>query len=153
VLYTVPVKGFSACSDVVPSHGISLSPDEHEVYLMDGCNSYVHVFDVSGLPALPPVQVADIRLSHQVGGTSEPGCAYDCGREGWVLHSGDGRYVLVGDDGDVIDTSTRGIVANIATLYDTRKFIEIDWENGTPAFTTNRYGLGYVGAPIKPPAP
>lgn len=153
VLYTVPINGFSSCNYVVPSHGISLSPNEKEVYVMDGCNSYVHVFDVSGLPGSAPLQVADIKLSNKVGGTSEPGCAYDCAREGWVLHSGDGQYVFVGDDGDVINTSTRQLVANVPTLYNTRKFIEIDWQNGQPIFTTNRYGLGYVTTPLPSPTP
>ncbi len=53
VLYTVPVKGFSS-NAAVPAHGISLSPDEKEVYLIDDGNSYAHVFDVSGLPSNGP---------------------------------------------------------------------------------------------------
>src|SRR2546429_5293517 len=31
-------------------------------------------------------------------------CAYDCLGDGWLHHSLDGRYVFVGDSGDVIDT-------------------------------------------------
>jgi DNA-binding beta-propeller fold protein YncE len=42
----------------------------------------------------------------------------------------DGRYVFVGDVGDVIDTSTRAVVANLPALYDTRNMIEIDWTDG-----------------------
>jgi len=145
VMYTVPVTGFSnQGSMLIPDHGISLSPDEKEIYLIDGVNSYVHVFDVTGLPKTAPKQVADIKLSRPIAGQSESSCAYDCGKEGWMLHSSSGRYVFVGDTGDVIDTRTRQIVANISTLQNTRKYIEIDWRNGRPSFTTNRYGLGYV---------
>ena len=41
VLYTVPIKGFTAPPESNPSHGISLSPDEKEIYVMDSANSYL----------------------------------------------------------------------------------------------------------------
>jgi DNA-binding beta-propeller fold protein YncE len=154
VLYTVPVKGFTAPPGSNSSHGISLSPDEKEVYVIDTANSYVHVFDVSGLPGTAPKQVADIPLRSMTG--NESPCLYDCNREGWVLHSGDGRFVWIGDSGDVIDTSTRKSITNLDTLFNTRKFLEIDWANGVPVFTTSRYGLGYVtssGGPTPTPSP
>jgi len=47
-----------------------------------------------------------------------------------LYHSLDGRYVFVGDVGDVIDTSTHAVLANLPALYDTRKMIEIDWVGG-----------------------
>ena len=144
VLYTVPIKGFAwnRSGSSAPSHGISLSPDEKEVYVMDSPNSYVHVFDVSGVPASAPVQVADIKVTSMAG--NESGCAYDCLKEGWLQHSRDGRFVYVGDSGDVIDTATRKSVITLPTLANTRKMIEIDWQNGVPIFTTSRSGLGYV---------
>jgi len=153
VLYTIPVKGFTAPPGSNPSHGISLSPDEKEVYVIDTANSYVHVFDVSGLPGTAPKQVADIPLRSMTG--NETPCLYDCNREGWVLHSGDGRFVWIGDSGDVIDTSTRKSIVNLDTLFNTRKFLEIDWANGVPVFTTSRYGLGYAtgGQPTPTPSP
>lgn len=154
VLYTVPIKGFTAPPGSNPSHGITLSPDEKEVYVMDSANSYVHVFDVSGLPGTAPKQVADIPLRSMAG--SESPCLYDCQKEGWVLHSRDGKYVFVGDSGDVIDTATRKSIANLNTLDNTRKYIEIDWANGVPIFATSRHGLGYVtssGGPTPTPSP
>ncbi len=146
VLYTVPIQGFSwnpATSASCPSHGISLSPDEKELYVMDSPNSYVHVFDVSGVPSSPPKQVADIRLTRSMAGYESP-CAYDCRKDGWLQHSRDGRFVYVGDSGDVIDTATRKSVTDLSTLYNSRKMLEIDWQNGVPIFTTSRSGLGYV---------
>jgi DNA-binding beta-propeller fold protein YncE len=145
VLYNVPFQGFSYPSGIfpyAPSHGISLSPDETEIYVIDQPNSYVHVFDVRGLPGSPPTQVADIPIASMSG--SDSPCTYDCQREGWLLHSRDGRFVLVGDSGDVIATATRKIVANLAPLANTRKYLEIDWQNGVPIFTTSRSGRGYV---------
>src|SRR2546421_6187543 len=144
VLYTVPIKGFSwnGSGPSAPSHGISLSPDEKELYVMDSPNSYVHVFDVSGVPASPPQQVADIKITSMAGDESD--CAYDCLKDGWLQHSSDGRFLYVGDSGDVIDTATRKSITYLSALANMRKMLEIDWQNGLPIFTTSRSGLGYA---------
>jgi len=146
VLYTERVAGFSAPPNpdvTAPSHGISLSPDEKEIWIIDAPNSAVHLFDVSGLPGSPPMQVADLPLSRPMTGLEDP-CTYDCNRDGWVQHSRDGRYVFVGDSGDVFDTAKRQVVINLDPLYNTRKHLEIDWQDGQPVSTTSRYGLGYL---------
>src|SRR5260370_34052411 len=78
---------------------------------------------------------------------NESDCAYDCLKDGWIQHSKDGRFVYVGDSGDVIDTATRKSVITLPTLSNTRKMLEIDWQNGVPIFTTSRSGLGYVTNP------
>jgi DNA-binding beta-propeller fold protein YncE len=135
VLHTVPVPGFSfdpATFKRTPNHGISISPDERELYLIDTPNGYVHVFDISGLPDVAPHDVADIKLAHP-----PP-------NDGWLLHSRDGRYVYVGRAGDVIDTTTREVVSYLAPLRQTADFLEIDWQDGAPVATTSRYGVGYV---------
>jgi hypothetical protein len=67
-------------------------------------------------------------------------------REGWVLHSRDGKFVYVGNSGDVIDTSLRKVVAYVPGLNISRIYCEIDWQHGAPILTTNRYGVGYIGA-------
>jgi hypothetical protein len=144
VLYTARVTGFSAKSAfTTPSHGISLSPDEREVYVIDTANAYVHVFDVSRVPASEPSQVASIELSADFSG-EEAGCGTGwCGRIGWLQHSRDGRFVYVGDGGDVIDTTTRRVVATLPSLRETRKMLEIDWKDGVPVAATPREGIGY----------
>ncbi len=148
VLYTVPVSGSFPYTPgqpgpSSPSHGISLSPDEKEVWVIDQPNDYVHVFDVSGLPAVAPTQVADIKLTRLMTGT-QVGCTYDCLREGWLQHTLDGRFVVVGDSGDIIETATRRSVANLEPLYNSRVFLEIDWSNGVPVASSTRSGMGYV---------
>lgn len=152
ILYTVPVNGFTAPAGSTSAHGISISPDEKELYLIDTPNSYVHVFDISGLPATAPKQVANIKLSLPMSGSETP-CIYDCGKEGWLLHIGDGRYVVVGDSGDIIDTTTRTVAYHLDSVNNTRKFLEIDWQNGQPIFTTTRQGMGYVGVPASTALP
>jgi DNA-binding beta-propeller fold protein YncE len=147
VLYTQTFPGFSwnpaSFAPSAPSHGISLSPDEREVWVIDAPNSSVHVFDVSGLPSRAPRLVATVHLSASITGEERP-CAYDCARDGWIQHSRNGRYVYVGDSGDVIDARTFRIVANLPALRETRKMLEIDWRNGRPVATTSRQGVGYV---------
>ncbi len=126
-----------------PSHGISLSPDERELYVVDWPD-YVHVFDVSGVPAAAPEQVADIALTPSMNHQESP-CLYDCLADGWLQHSRDGRFVYVGDQGDVIDTATRRAVTNLSALANTRKMLEIDWRDGVPVFAANaRASVGYV---------
>jgi len=148
VLYTVSPKGFGYDSKSfplsTPSHGISLSPNERQLYLLDAANNYVHVYDVSRVPAAAPRRIADIKLTKPIAGKDSP-CASDlCDRFGWLQHSRSGRYVYVGDSGDVIDTLTRHSVLNLEPLHNTRKMIEIDWRNGVPVFTTSRIGIGRV---------
>ncbi len=152
LLYTVPVKGFTAPAGSTSAHGITLSPDEKELYLIDTPNSYVHVFNISGLPKTAPTQVANIPLSPAMGGTESP-CIYDCGKEGWLTTVADGRYVVVGDSGDIINTTTRKIAYYLPSVNNTRKFLEIDWQNGQAIFTTTRQGMGYVGVPAGTPLP
>ncbi len=136
VLYTTTIQkpAGRSCSHSggAPSHGVSLSPDNTQLYVVDYTCDSVDVFDVTGLPASAPRQVADIPLT-----------AYAA--EGWVLHSRDGKYVFVGDDGDVVNTATRGVVAkSLADLRNSRRVVEVDWQNGQPSLTTGRHGLGYT---------
>jgi len=146
VLFTVPVPGFSVPSSFggdTADHGISLSPDEKEIYLIDTANAYVHVFDVSGLPSVEPSLIANVPLTTTFTGNQSP-CLYDCGREGWIRHTLDGKYVLVGDSGNVISTSTRLVVGTLPQLFNTRVYVGIDWQNGLPISTSTRQGKGYV---------
>ena len=142
----------SQCASA-PSHGISLSPDEKEIYVIDQPNSYVHVFDVSGISQnIAPTKVADIALQNPMRG-NESSCAYDCLKDGWIHHSLDGRFVYVGDAGDVISTATRTVVATLPQMANTRKMIEIDWQNGRPIATSTRTGVGRVTGQGPPSTP
>jgi hypothetical protein len=76
----------------------------------------------------------------------ESPCAYDCARDGWIQHSRSGRFVYVGDSGDVFSASTYRPVAYLPAMRESRKHIEIDWRDGVPVDTTSRSGLGYVTA-------
>jgi DNA-binding beta-propeller fold protein YncE len=147
VLYTQSFPGFSwsaaSFAPSAPSHGISLSPNERQVWVMDAPNGYVHAFDVSALPGRGPRLLRNIRLSHPMSGEESP-CSYDCARDGWIQHSLDGRFVYVGDSGDVFDARTFRRVTYLEALRNTRKMLEIDWRGGAPVATSSRQGLGHV---------
>lgn len=135
-----------------PSHGISLSPDERQLWVIDTPNAYVHVFDVSGVPDRRPRPIADIRMSDAFAG-DQAQCSYDCVRDGWLQHSLSGCLVFVGDSGDVLSTRTFRQVGYIPALRDSRQFLEIDWRGGRPVATTTRSGLGRVTGPRRPRPP
>lgn len=104
-----------------PSHGIKITPDQKEIWMVDGVYGYVYVFDITQ-PA--PNQIAAIPLF--AGPTERP-------HPGWVSFSIDGRFAYP-DGGAVIDTTTKTVVARIPT---TEKLIEIDFD-GTRAVAAGR---------------
>ena len=146
ILYTVDLTrlGFanSLQGPTAPSHGIALSPDERRLAVIDWPHNMVHIFDVSGLPASVPRNLADIAIKSMH--HNESPCAYDCGGDGWLDYSRDGRFLYVADSGDVIDTASNRITANLPALYETRKMLEVDFQNGTTSFIpANRDCVGY----------
>jgi sugar lactone lactonase YvrE len=127
-----------------PSHGVSLSPDEKQLYVIDAVNKEVRVYDVSRVSeGVAPSQLGVIPVAGLTG--TETTCAYDCGRDGWLQHSLDGRFVYVGDSGEVIETATRKVLTTLPALLNTRKSLEIDWSGGAPIATSGRTGVGYSG--------
>lgn len=147
VLYSVDLTqlGFpdSPTGPSAPSHGIALSPDEKTLAVLDWPNDYVHLFNVTGVPSSAPKRTTDIKFTRSMH-HDEAGCAYDCAADGWLEYSRDGRFLYVGDVGDVIDTATNKAVTNIDTLYQTRKMLEVDFQGGSVVFVpNNRASVGY----------
>jgi YVTN family beta-propeller protein len=125
---------------IAPSHGITISPDNKEVYVMDSCVDTIRAYTATD----DPQPVAAVALTHKIHGGNEQACAWDCGKDGWVTHSRDGKYVYVGDSGDVIDTTTHAVTAYIDLLANCRHgFIEMDWDHGKIVGTATHVGLGY----------
>ncbi len=97
-----------------PSHGINLTPNQKEVWMVDGVYGYVYVYDVT---QMPPKQTASIAIFRDPKEQPHPG---------WITFSIDGRYAYP-DGGAVIDTATKKVAAWIPT---SEKLIEVDFENG-----------------------
>jgi hypothetical protein len=126
-----------------PSHGIALSPDEKTLYVIDAVHKAIQFYDVSKVrEGVAPKAIAVVAVSGLSG--SESPCVYDCTRGGWLQLSLDGRYLFVGDSGEVIETSTHNVIATLPALAQTKKSIEVDWREGVPIATSGRTGVGYV---------
>jgi DNA-binding beta-propeller fold protein YncE len=144
-LFTVSFAPFpSGYQFSTASHGIALTPDEKQAYVIDTINKEVRVYDVSRVAeGVAPTQLGVVPVAG-LSGTESP-CAYDCGRGGWIQASIDGRFMFVGDSGEVIETATRKVLASIPTLLNTKVSIEVEWANGVPVATSTRSGVGKVG--------
>jgi DNA-binding beta-propeller fold protein YncE len=105
-----------------PSHGVNIRPDQKEVWVVDGVYGYVYAYDVT---VMPPRFVAAVPLFDDPKERPHPG---------WVSFSLDGKYAYP-DDGGVIDTATKQVVARIPT---SEKLIEIDFRSGKPVKAEHR---------------
>lgn len=110
-----------------PSHGIGLTPDESELWLCDGHNQAVHIFDNT---QNPPKQVATIAVRDQ---------------PGWVSFSMDGRHAYP-STGEIFDTRTKQLVT---TLTDetgrqvaSEKVVEIVVDGTKPMRAGDQFGVG-----------
>ena len=135
-LYSVPVQNFPWQEPAVgvQSHGVALTPNEKEVWVLDSYNKYVHVFDVSGLPSRAPVQVADIDVKDTADASNYPK---------WINFTRDGRYAQI-STGHIINVATRTIVTK---LDNTRYYLQVDLQGSEPVAAYSRYGVGYGGVP------
>ena len=143
-LFTVSFAPFpSGYQFSTASHGIALTPDEKQAYVIDTIDKEVRVYDVSRVAeGVAPTQLGAVPVAG-LSGTESP-CAYDCTRGGWIQASIDGRLMFVGDSGEVIETATRKVLTSIPTLLNTKVSIEVEWANGVPVATSTRSGVGKV---------
>ncbi len=131
-LHRVVVEGFNI-GEVkrhnCPSHGIGLTPDEKELWVCDGANNRVHVFDNT---VMPPVQKTSILLKDM---------------PGWITFSLDGKYAYP-STGDVIDVKTRKIIASLEDQnyndVQSEKMVEIHFGGGKAVAAGDQFGLGQV---------
>jgi hypothetical protein len=131
VLHKVEVTGFEkgpVKRHGCPSHGVGLTPDEKELWLADGHNERMHIFDAT---VMPPKQVATIKLRDQ---------------PGWVTFSLDGRYAYP-STGEVIDTKTRKILVSLSDekgrVVQSEKVVEIVKDDaGHIVRTGDQFGVG-----------
>ena len=110
-----------------PSHGIALSPDEKELWLADGHNSAVHVFDLTGAS---PRQTATITVRDQ---------------PGWITWSLDGKHVWP-STGEIVDAKTKKIVARLTDeqqrMVQSEKVIEVVFNGARVVRTGDQFAIG-----------
>ncbi len=110
-----------------PSHGIGLTPDEREIWVSDGHNKAMHVFDNT---VSPPKQTTTIKLRDQ---------------PGWVTFSLDGRHAYP-STGEVFDTRTKKLVAALedetGRQIGSEKLVEIVFDGQKPVRNGDQFGIG-----------
>ena len=114
-----------------PSHGVGLTPDESEVWVTDGANSRLHIFDNRRLSATnAPRYITSLEVRDQ---------------PGWVTFSLDGKLAYP-STGDVIDVATKKIVAQLTdetgAAVQSEKLLELDFLGGVPIRAGDQFGLG-----------
>lgn len=100
---------------------------------MDSCVDTIRAYTATD----DPQPIAAVSLTHKIHGGNEQDCSWDCGKDGWVTHSRDGKYVYVGDSGDVIDTATHTVATYIDLLSNSR-LATSRWTGATARSSTRR---------------
>ena len=110
-----------------PSHGIALTPDEKELWVVDGANNAVHVFDST---VMPPRQTSSVTLRDS---------------PGWISFSMDGRYAY-SSTGEIIDAASKKIVAALqdeaGRQVQSEKMLDLAIANGRVVRAGNQFGVG-----------
>lgn len=117
-----------------PSHGIAMTPDEKEIWVVDAFNQAIHIYDVTAMTkAVPPKYLSTVRVEQD-----EPG---------WITFSIDGRYAYP-STGEIIDTKSRKIVAKLVDEENrdvmSEKMMQIVFRDGRPVATGDQFGFGRV---------
>jgi DNA-binding beta-propeller fold protein YncE len=114
-----------------PSHGIALTHDESEVWIVDGLNDFVHVFDNT---VETPV------LKHSIKTGKGPA---------WITVGLDGKYAYV-SSGDIIDIKTHRVVDQMKDEYGkvmrSEKLLDMTFRDGKLQRVSNQFGNGEAKA-------
>ena len=110
-----------------PSHGIGLTPNEKEVWVADGANQRMHIYDNTDMP---PVYKESVELRDQ---------------PGWITFSLDGKHAWP-STGEIIDTETKKIIKRLADekgeIVQSEKIVEIHFKDGKAITKGNQFGVG-----------
>ena len=130
MLHRVEVKGFEqgpVKRHGCPSHGIALTHDEKEIWVVDGHNEYVHIFDAT---AMPPKQMQSIKLREA---------------PGWVSWSIDGKVAYL-STGEIIDVATKKIIASLSDeqgrQVHSEKVLDLIVSKGKVTVAGHQFGVG-----------
>jgi DNA-binding beta-propeller fold protein YncE len=130
VLHRVDVAGYlkgPVARHGCPSHGIGMTPDGREIWLCDGHNLALHVFDAT---VSPPKQVTSVAVRDQ---------------PGWVSFSLDGRHAWP-STGEVVDVETKRIVKRLedetGRQIGSEKLLEVQFSDGKAVAAGNSFGVG-----------
>ena len=129
-LASVTVKGYQqgpVKRHSCPSHGIALTPDEKELWVADGANFMIHIFDAT---VMPPTQMSSIHVRDI---------------PAWISFSLDGRFAF-SSTGEIIDAATKKVVATLqdenGRQVQSEKLLELTIADGKVVRAGNQFGVG-----------
>ena len=120
ILDRVVVEGYQmeqAGKFECPSHGIALTADERELWVADGVDNRLHIFDAT---TYPPVASTTVEVRAQ---------------PRWITFGIDGRYAYP-SSGDVIDRKSKKVVATLdderGLFVHSERMLEIQFAGSDP---------------------
>jgi hypothetical protein len=129
-LHRVEVQGFEkgpVDRHGCPSHGVGLTPDERELWLCDGHNKAIHIFDNT---VMPPKQMSTLQVRDQ---------------PGWITFSIDGKHAYP-STGEVFDTKTKKLVKSLEDEehrnIGSEKLLELVFNGDKPIRAGDQFGVG-----------
>ncbi len=111
-----------------PSHGVGLTPDEREAWVVDAANQAVHLYDNT---VEPPTYLESLKL--------------EVDQPGWVTFTirGDLAYPSTGE---IFDVKTRKKIGQLkdeaGRPVQSEKVVEIDVRGGVPVRAGDQFGVG-----------
>ena len=114
-----------------PSHGIALTPDESEIWVVDNINYGVLVYDNTG-------EWPVLKMTFPTTASAD-----------WITMGLDGKYAFLSSS-DVVEVKTKKIVAQLKDEYGkpmhSEKFLEMAFSNGKLLRTVSQFGEGIPAA-------
>src|SRR5436190_12428545 len=114
-----------------PSHGIALTPDESEIWVVDNINYGVLVYDNTG-------EWPVLKLTFPTTASAD-----------WVTMGIDGQYAFL-SSADVVDVKTKKVVAQMKDEYGkpmhSEKYLEMSFSAGKLMRTVSQFGQGIPSA-------
>lgn len=130
MLHRVEVTGYKkgpVARHGCPSHGIALTPDESQIWVTDGHNECLHVFDAT---VMPPIQFDTIELREQ---------------PGWITFSINGKTCWP-STGEVIDVASRTITDRLTDeqgrMVMSEKLLEVQFSGTDATAVGDQFGKG-----------
>ncbi len=130
MLHRVEVKGYEKGAvkrHGCPSHGIAMTVDETELWVSDGHNNMIHIFDAT---TMPPKQMTSLKVRDL---------------PGWITPSIDGK-LMYSSSGEVFDTASKKMVAALqdeeGREVGSEKLLELIFANGKPVKAGDQFGIG-----------
>jgi len=114
-----------------PSHGIAMTPDESEIWVVDNINYGILVYDNTG-------EWPVLKMTFPTTASAD-----------WITMGLDGKYALL-SSADVVDVKTKKIVAQMKDEYGkpmhSEKYLEMAFSNGKLTRTVSQFGEGIPSA-------